>query len=301
MLDSPKDYDYWEKNSLGYHIRTGALSLILYDYFLTLDDEIELFWARPWTIATYLFLWTRYCGMIFLIITFILITNVSDLHTVRTAWYVVEESLGTINTCVIELILVLRLYALYNCSHRFAQAAKVAFGIQLLLMTAYGIYAMVVSLPFLGTNVLDGLIYCEILNLSAIGTAWMFWIPLLLFEAFILILTVRKAWYYHRLDGTSVRLTNLTSTLLWDSIAYSVVIQLIYIINITLDRIDGRNHDILTGLGFTLPIIMGGRMMLNVRRASSADPSRHVPSSPSEISLDFVAEPRPQPSVLKYI
>ncbi|KAF8723403.1 hypothetical protein AX14_009341 [Amanita brunnescens Koide BX004] len=168
-------------------------------------------------------------------------------------------------------------------------------------MTAYGIYALLASLPSLDTNVLDGFIYCEILNPRAIDSACIFWIPLGLFEAFILVLTIQKARHYNRLDGTSVRLTNLISTLLWDSIAYSVVIQLIYMINIILDAIDGRNHDVLTGLGFTLPIVMGGRMMLNVRRAFSDDRNRYIPSSPSEISLDFVEGLRSPPSVFKYI
>ncbi len=60
----------------------------------------------------------------------------------------------------------------------------------------------------------------------------------------------------------------------------------------------------LTGLGFTLPIIMGGRMMINVRRTFCDNQYRQAPSSPSDVSLNIIEieeEPRPPPLVLKYI
>ena len=58
----------------------------------------------------------------------------------------------------------------------------------------------------------------------------------------------------------------------------------------------------LVGLGFALPIIMGGRMMLNVRRTFSDDRHRHIPSSPSVVSLDdIVEEPESPPTALKYV
>ena len=44
------------------------------------------------------------------------------------------------------------------------------------------------------------------------------------------------------------------------------------------------------GLGFTVPIIMGGRMMLNVRRTFSDDRHHHIPSSPSAVSLEDAFE-----------
>ena len=45
-----------------------------------------------------------------------------------------------------QVILILRLYALYNCSHRFAQVAKCAFGLQLLMLFGYAAYILSTSL-----------------------------------------------------------------------------------------------------------------------------------------------------------
>ncbi|KAF8328289.1 hypothetical protein F5887DRAFT_924397 [Amanita rubescens] len=186
----------------------------------TITTKWQFYQKRPRTIVTYLFLWTRYSGIAFLICSITLL---------RTAWYTVTASLGTLNIWVVEF---LRLYALYNCSHRFTRAAKYALGLQLLMMSGYGVYALWTSLGFclVETKVmLDGFIYCEILNRRTIDRAWIFWILLGLvlnlssFDAVVLTLTIQKALHHHHMDVVSIRLTNLTSTLLWDSIAYSVL------------------------------------------------------------------------------
>jgi hypothetical protein len=66
----------------------------------------------------------------------------------------------------------------------------------------------------------------------------------------------------------------------------------------------GENYDTVSELGFALPIVMGGRMMRNVRRSFSDDKYRRVPASPSDISvhmIDIVEQPRGLLVVLKYI
>ena len=45
--------------------------------------------------------------------------------------------------CSTQVILVLRLYALYNCSRRVAYAAGCAFGIQLLFLSGFAAFVLV--------------------------------------------------------------------------------------------------------------------------------------------------------------
>jgi len=54
----------WDIAVRGHTNRVGALALIVWDFFLTFDDERELFWKKPFTLATYLFIWSRYVGLI---------------------------------------------------------------------------------------------------------------------------------------------------------------------------------------------------------------------------------------------
>jgi len=40
----------------------------LYDHLITFEQEVQLVWNKPWSIAKVLFLWIRYFGSLFLLI-----------------------------------------------------------------------------------------------------------------------------------------------------------------------------------------------------------------------------------------
>jgi hypothetical protein len=46
------------------------LALLLYDVICTLDDEIQYFWKRQWTIPTFLYFGARYLTLLFFAIRF---------------------------------------------------------------------------------------------------------------------------------------------------------------------------------------------------------------------------------------
>ncbi|KAK2464706.1 hypothetical protein APHAL10511_003282 [Amanita phalloides] len=278
----------------------GALSLLLYDYSLTLDDEVELFWKKRWTVATYLFLWI--CGSDFsdfyavLYVSVVLIRlhlklivavlNVSDRGSVRTSWFFINMFFGGSNGLAIEATLILRLYALYNCSRRVAYITGFAFLAQTAFVTAICAYQLPLALSSLKTKVLNGVIFCEVGNHRAMRIIWLFWSCLALFEAFILFFTIRKGYKYC-CEQQGMILSRLVSTLLWDSIYYTILIEIFYFANIISNLISNRNYDLLAGPAFTVPIVVGGRMMINIRRIFADDMKRQSPSTPSQVTLEF--------------
>ncbi|KIL61488.1 hypothetical protein M378DRAFT_166963 [Amanita muscaria Koide BX008] len=268
----------------GLTVRSAALSVLLYDYSLTLADEIELFWLqeKPWTLATCLFLWSRYCGLIVIISGFTVALSGSSSNDVRQKWLLFESFLGTLNTWAVQLILQLRLYALHGSSRRIAWFCGVLFFSQVLLMTGiviHGCYILIVPKPVVGTLV-HGLTFCVIRNPSTYS--WAYWTLVASFEAFVLVLTLRRGYQYCYQRGSPM-LTNISPTLLRDSVTYTLIIGLVYLLNIVLSFTSDSNLDIGGVVGFTLPGLMNGRMMLNVRRVFETH--RQIPSSPSQISF----------------
>ncbi|KAM5530760.1 hypothetical protein V8D89_015567 [Ganoderma adspersum] len=59
---------YLTSSAIGNYCNTSALALLVYDYILLLDKEIELFWKRKVTGASLLFLFNRYLPIIAYII-----------------------------------------------------------------------------------------------------------------------------------------------------------------------------------------------------------------------------------------
>ncbi|KAI9566859.1 hypothetical protein HD554DRAFT_2174024 [Boletus coccyginus] len=51
------------------YVTLAILISVGYDYVLTLSDEIEHIWARPWTRMSTLFVLVRYCGLYYLVIS----------------------------------------------------------------------------------------------------------------------------------------------------------------------------------------------------------------------------------------
>ncbi|KIL56175.1 hypothetical protein M378DRAFT_172938 [Amanita muscaria Koide BX008] len=160
----------------------------------------------------------RYCGLIVM---------------THNKWLLFETFLGTLNTWAVQLILQLRLYALYGSSRRIAWFCGVLFFSQVLLMTGLiirGCYILIVSKPMVGTLV-HGLTFCVIRN--PLTYTWVYWALVASFEAFVLVLTLHRGYQYYYQRGSPM-LTNISPTLLRDSVTYTLIIGLVYLLNIVL-------------------------------------------------------------------
>ncbi|KIJ63566.1 hypothetical protein HYDPIDRAFT_40976 [Hydnomerulius pinastri MD-312] len=103
-------------------------SAVTYDYILTFPQEIEYVWKRPWTFMSSLFLVVRYLGFVVTIdAAFYDSRFVSGSDAVRlvssvtlqsrcTAIYLFQVWGGVIFYCTTNLVMVLRVYAMYHRS-----------------------------------------------------------------------------------------------------------------------------------------------------------------------------------------
>ncbi|KAG2057554.1 hypothetical protein BDR06DRAFT_1019024 [Suillus hirtellus] len=102
----------WNNN-----ISVVTITLISYEYLLHFDKEVKYVWKRrPWSPMTYLYLVVRYLGLSLALLwgfwggLLFIPTSVSHDLVVFMEWGY------SIYSCIAEVILVWRLYALYNCS-----------------------------------------------------------------------------------------------------------------------------------------------------------------------------------------
>ncbi|KAF5318711.1 hypothetical protein D9619_010637 [Psilocybe cf. subviscida] len=94
-----------------------ALTLLVYDYLITIGDEIEYLWKRPKTRSSLWFFVTRYMGLVGNVIITILIFMDPPVASCDGVG-LFKEVLLLITQGVIGIILALRVYALYGCSPR---------------------------------------------------------------------------------------------------------------------------------------------------------------------------------------
>ncbi|KAF8513395.1 hypothetical protein JB92DRAFT_2924187 [Gautieria morchelliformis] len=213
----------------------AALAMLTYDYALTFDDEFEFVWKRRWSLGKILFIFNRYFGLLSLL-SFAMV------------------------------ILILRIYAVYNCSRRL-----------LLIMIAFLVAAMASS-SWLAISTLptsDQPSHDNAVALVMVGGttgcpngttpphAFFFWIPFLIFETFLMALMLCKGWRVYRSEGGS-RLLHL---IIRDSLFYFWVMFMALLANCIVWVVPSLDPRIAAGWTIAMPCAVGCRLLLNMRES----------------------------------
>ncbi|KAJ7362255.1 hypothetical protein DFH08DRAFT_840570 [Mycena albidolilacea] len=259
----------WQVAVQGHHNRASALTLMVWDYLITFEDERELFWKRrPWTFATFLFLWVRYGGIL-------LISCYS--------WFRLEGGIGMSISWAIQIILQLRIYALYDASPRIGALIVSAFSLEVLAVV--GMFGFGSADATVVAEAVGVMVRCNVTAVPA--WLWVLWVPVTSFELLLCVLALYKG--YQRVESTGHKA--LQDILVRDSVLYYLAIQCVYIFNLFCWVKDVEaSLEALTALAVALPSIMSGRMMINLRYALVPP---NTMASPSEISLEEITLPGP--------
>ncbi|KAJ6564973.1 hypothetical protein DFH09DRAFT_286258 [Mycena vulgaris] len=257
----------------------AALAMVIWDYLITLEDERELFWKRKWTFATFLFLWSRYLG-IFLIIFGVSVAvspNLTD--SVSYLWLRVESWVGMSTLCSIQVILQLRIYALYDGSPKVTALIISVFFMEVICAVAmFGFTSANIRVV---AEAMGDMVRCKVTAVPS--WLWLFWVAVTSFELLLCVLALYKGYQRIRISGLFKSQQVLQDILLRDSVLFYVAIQGVYIFNLVFWIQDPKDSlDVLTGMAVAVPCVMCGRLMINVRQAL---PHRDTLISPSDISL----------------
>ncbi|PPQ63566.1 hypothetical protein CVT24_004863 [Panaeolus cyanescens] len=118
--DIVKDY---KLSLIPLYMNTSFLVLVLHDYFVTLEDEMTYIWTQRRSFAKYMFFWIRYYTIL------LLVFEACQVHLLAQPAFATEkfrcavidplsQVLGIINIWAADVILLLRIYAFFQCSRK---------------------------------------------------------------------------------------------------------------------------------------------------------------------------------------
>ncbi|KAK0457034.1 uncharacterized protein EV420DRAFT_1551061 [Desarmillaria tabescens] len=111
-------------NLVPLHVILVGLTWILHDYFVTLEDEIFYIWQQKRNIGKMMFLWVRYYSIALLIFDTLQIHIFSIPGITSDNLCVAIDSVvrivGAISLWSVEIVMQLRVYALFKCSKKVA-------------------------------------------------------------------------------------------------------------------------------------------------------------------------------------
>jgi len=235
--------------------------LIVYEYLLQLDSEVEYFWERRWSPAKVLFLWSRYYGLVFNIsnaAVFVQKQPSFDLCLRFFHWQNIGASVQIITT---QLILELRIWAMYGNSWKML--------VLLLLLiageaVALGIIFGIPRTDLVATNhPLNGVYICADGDPTN-GKHWetYFWLASLMVDLVLFCLALWKAWE-HRSNPPS----RLMKEVVLQSVLYFLAIFWICIANMVIWFVNRITlNELGTAFSFVIPSILANRLLISCRR-----------------------------------
>ncbi|KAL5525985.1 hypothetical protein ACEPAG_7323 [Sanghuangporus baumii] len=272
----------------------ASSTIIVFDYLLTLDQEIQFIWKARWSIGKLLFFVNRYYTLFVVGFNNYALFSPKLSDDVRLHWFRWQGWTGLVAAALAETILQLRLYALYYGNKKV-----------LALMVSFFISAMASSAIIMGitlrgvearAHLIPGTDFCIPIHVSSHFYA--FWIPILCFEALLCALACIRGYRSYR-DREIRRLSvlrrrarqshqpekhlNILEILLRDSVGYFIIAFATYLTT-TLIWIIGPITVLEIPIGFTVAFssVIGNRLLLNLRgsakSASSADARNQIMS-----------------------
>ncbi|EJD40830.1 hypothetical protein AURDEDRAFT_186801 [Auricularia subglabra TFB-10046 SS5] len=247
------------------YLALACLTWMLYDYLITLNDEIEFIWTRKWTFTTVLFLLMRWSTLLLLlnqVVFFVFLENVSKSSCDALSW-------GTaIATAVVllevEIVLQLRIYAMYERSRRILWINACLCGMECLcaalIIAKYFSRANFVPVP----NWIIGA--CYDIRPKQLGVVW---VPPMCYELYLASLAVYKIVQTHRASEGSIA-NNLLTVLVRDSIGQFFFIIAAMVVNCVLwVKTEITPGDSAVNIVHACGAIGGVRLILNMRSAAS--------------------------------
>jgi hypothetical protein len=259
-------------NLIPLHVVLVGLTWVLHDYLVTLEDEIHYIWPQRVNFSKFMFFWIRYYTIA------LLLFDVIQIHVFArpgitsdnlcVAMDTIIRVVGAVLLWSVEIIMQLRVYALYNCSKRIAVANCVLFAGSIAAFMVILIYNHSRRAAVIASAIHLDLPGCPTLHS---GIEWAQWVPATIYEGilfgFALIKTCEETISTLRKDGT----LSLHRVLLRDNILYFFGIAALLVFNnlmvVNLTHIPWFSY----GPFHAAVGIMTSRMVINLRKVVSTD------------------------------
>ncbi|KAG7100279.1 hypothetical protein E1B28_002052 [Marasmius oreades] len=258
--------DQFEHSVRHGYLEVASLTILIWDYVLTLPREIDLVWRqlKGWT--TVLFAMNRY---------FIFVGQV-----VNTVAYVSPNANYTVSklsiaywinsvTCIFQIILTDSI-VWYCVSALYLNSKRVRWPLLVLLVVS--ILSGTVVTVVVGNRIEDtgdpapGLTRCTVL--SQFHDLWLFWLPILVYEATTLVL-VAWQFYGNVRDTRKQAMTEspLVRLVTRQTMLYLLVVFIMFIANAVVNNHQDPSLAIILTPATTVVLsILGNRMMFSLRQ-----------------------------------
>lgn len=259
------------------YLQIACTSWFLYDWVLTLEDEINLVWLRKWTLTKGLYILIRLTTLILLVaetVQYVVLENLPESRCNIFSW--VMACATAVVVVEVDIVLQLRVYIMYRKS-RFILWLNAA-----LCVANVGCAAAILVIFFSKTHFVGVPAYiqgaCYDMRPKVLGAVW---VAPLAYELYLAALAVYRLVQDHSAYGGVLDGPSLITILARDSVVYFFLIAGVAAMNIVLWALTPVTPgDSAVNLIHAAGGIGGARIILSMR-----DAALRPPSLPTSIDL----------------
>ncbi|KAI5121192.1 hypothetical protein M0805_005993 [Coniferiporia weirii] len=274
----------------------SSSAIIVYEHLITLSDEVRLIWHSRWSAGKVLFLISRYYNVFQVLFnTCILYSSTitarlfvsppfsemalsADLLALSCfvffrcfVWLRWQAVSGILVYGVTEIILMLRLYAMYSSSKKVVALMATGFTAVIIAEIIILVFSTRAQIGPVNADPHQELSMSKCIQTDTWPLSYLYWVPFLAFETLLFALALFKGAQSVRdhelhIGLGSSRALKALEVLIRDSILYFMLIFAIYLTNVlawTID--DGRIGEIPVSLAVAISTVMAQRLLLNIR------------------------------------
>jgi hypothetical protein len=244
----------------------ASSAIIIFDHLITLDEEVELIWKSSWSMGKLLFIINRYYTLISVIINNYALFSPALTDSFCLRFFHWQGWTGLIACMIAEVILQMRLYALYFLNKKVLALMVTTFIIS--SASSAVIMGKVLSGITAVSHPLPGLAFCVPVGVADYFFA--FWIPIIGFESLLCGLALCRGIQTFRASGSQYQSgRHLVAILIRDSVLYFLVMFATYFTNMLVWVTAPSNLlEIPIAFSVALSCCLGNRMILNVREVN---------------------------------
>ncbi|OCH88132.1 hypothetical protein OBBRIDRAFT_109255 [Obba rivulosa] len=256
----------------------AAVVMLTWDIIVTMSDEVEHIWVKRWTAVKVMYLVSRYFPWTFQLALLTLSSNGSTgaFFTAEqcSKWVAMQAMMLQTIVTVVDIILIIRVYALYNKSRMLLTCIVILFAAEVTVL-CYVLAEVVPKLRYNST--------CFVISSPRLFIVY--WITSLVFESILFLLVLGHfllAVVHGWSQGRTVQ--QFISDGTW---AYAVIFATMLVNAIFYDYV----HSPLAGFYFTwlLSVLSfaGSRLILNPRRHDAC--GHRMPSTANDVDIGDVS------------
>jgi len=255
----------------------ASATILMWDYVLTLDQEISRVWSAKRTVGTTIFFFNRYLPPCIFVLDLYSQFIYSPTETFCRNYEIASSLMDLVSIAIIEAVLVLRTHALYQKRWLANALGILCFCSILNMVTIFFIvirYETFVSASSLGLRGCLSGCTSKICQPLLIG----FWVPFLLLETIVFVLTGWRSYQSLSISSLCPRSSrsSIVTILSRDGLIYYIVIMSVSICNFLMWILDPFASYMAVGLLKGLQATICSRLLLNIRGILETPPQSHV-------------------------